>query len=99
MAAALGIGQLRLNPFTVNASADQLLFDLPSRLRIAIDDRGTVAFLGTSASDGSTDAFGSAGNEDDFIFQLQMHGALLSVCKNGPRSARRFFPGRKPASL
>src|SRR5262249_18748713 len=102
VAGTLGIRQFSLNPFSVDTSADQLFFDLPSCLGISVDYYRERALLRSGVSDGSTDALGPSGDEDDFILQLQVHGAPLSARKSVWRSARRFCPAlqsRNPARI
>src|SRR5208282_4883848 len=52
----------------------QFGYDFLARLRVAIDDDGNRTLANSRSRDCGANAFCPAGDEDDFVLQLQVHG-------------------------
>ena len=46
-----------------------------ARFGVTVSDDSNRTFAGAGLGHGRADALGAAGNNDDFIFQVQVHGA------------------------
>src|SRR5260370_41926265 len=74
LAAGVRLREFTRNPFALCTLGGEFLFNLSSRIGVTVDYRRNGAFLCASASDGSGDSFRAACDDDNLIFQSQLHG-------------------------
>src|SRR5262245_2848110 len=85
--AGLRAGELSQNKFALRGRLAEFVFQLLGSGCVLIRDDGNGAFAGTFADNGRTDAFGAAGDENDFALELKVHDAERMIVEQIRRNA------------
>ena len=71
-----GIGEFAAEGGGATAASDDAVDDLLRLVGAAAENAGNGAFRGEGFGDGAADAFGAAGDDDNVVLKLQVHGEV-----------------------